>query len=444
MWASFWPTARIDPPWYIAPTLAVASVLLSVSVAGQTGRRRLMAGYGSPLSGLLIQPGDGAASAVAVRLLISLGARTHRRGKPLPGNARGADADWDASGLARLTGWPDRPPLRPAGAPATVAAACASSVELLSERIGRIVRVDGPRLLSQRACILGLGPAGTVSAGGSARLLPAADGWCVLNLARHDDHELIPALTGDDAADDPWVVAARWIATQPRATVQNRTVLLGMAAAAVAGNCRGDLAWQVRARGSSRPPTQRLVVNLGSLWAAPLCAQLLCQAGYRVIDLEAPSRPDGARLGTPGFYALLHTGHERVEIDVASAAGRSALRELLREAAVVITGSRTEALDRLGATRSAVGAQHDQIWVSITGYGRASNRIAFGDDAAAAGGLVAWDADGPVFVGDAIADPLTGLMAATATFATLTAGGSWDIDLALAGVAAIAARAIAR
>jgi crotonobetainyl-CoA:carnitine CoA-transferase CaiB-like acyl-CoA transferase len=35
--------------------------------------------------------------------------------------------------------------------------------------------------------------------------------------------------------------------------------------------------------------------------------------------------------------------------------------------------------------------------------------VAFGDDAAVAGGLVGRSAAGPVFCGDAIADPLTGL-----------------------------------
>ena len=41
-----------------------------------------------------------------------------------------------------------------------------------------------------------------------------------------------------------------------------------------------------------------------------------------------------------------------------------------------------------------------QVWVSITGYGRSgedANRVAFGDDAAAAGGLVTWTDHGPLF-----------------------------------------------
>jgi crotonobetainyl-CoA:carnitine CoA-transferase CaiB-like acyl-CoA transferase len=80
------------------------------------------------------------------------------------------------------------------------------------------------------------------------------------------------------------------------------------------------------------------------------------------------------------------------------------------------------------------------VWVAITGYGPQSNRAAFGDDAAAAGGLVRRAGDGcPLFSGDALADPLTGLVAAVFALAGVRAGGSWRADVALADVAAFAA-----
>jgi hypothetical protein len=80
-----------------------------------------------------------------------------------------------------------------------------------------------------------------------------------------------------------------------------------------------------------------------------------------------------------------------------------------------------------------------RAWVSISGHGRgpdARHRVAFGDDAAVAGGLVAWDTGGPCFCADAVADPATGLTAAAAAAAALAGGGRWTIDVALAGVAA--------
>ena len=63
-------------------------------------------------------------------------------------------------------------------------------------------------------------------------------------------------------------------------------------------------------------------------------------------------------------------------------------------------------------------------------------RPAFGDDAAVAGGLVGAAAGGPVFCGDAIADPLTGLEAALAVAESLGRGGGELIDVSMAAVAA--------
>jgi len=56
------------------------------------------------------------------------------------------------------------------------------------------------------------------------------------------------------------------------------------------------------------------------------------------------------------------------------------------------------------------------VWIGLTAYGRTgpwSNAVGFGDDCAAAAGLVVRDGDDrPMFVGDALADPVAGLMAA--------------------------------
>jgi hypothetical protein len=82
---------------------------------------------------------------------------------------------------------------------------------------------------------------------------------------------------------------------------------------------------------------------------------------------------------------------------------------------------------------------HTRLWLSITGYGRtgdAAQRVAFGDDGAVAGGLVVWDDDGPCFCADAVADPLTGLVAATAILESVAQGGRWLVDVSLQAVAA--------
>jgi hypothetical protein len=45
-----------------------------------------------------------------------------------------------------------------------------------------------------------------------------------------------------------------------------------------------------------------------SLWAGPLCTNLLGLGGARVIKVESTTRPDGARSGPPAFFELLHHG----------------------------------------------------------------------------------------------------------------------------------------
>jgi crotonobetainyl-CoA:carnitine CoA-transferase CaiB-like acyl-CoA transferase len=71
--------------------------------------------------------------------------------------------------------------------------------------------------------------------------------------------------------------------------------------------------------------------------------------------------------------------------------------------------------------------------------------VAFGDDAAVAGGLVGWTGDGPaaepVFCADAIADPLAGVCGALAVAQSRAAGGGELLDLSMREVAAAFATA---
>jgi crotonobetainyl-CoA:carnitine CoA-transferase CaiB-like acyl-CoA transferase len=188
-----------------------------------------------------------------------------------------------------------------------------------------------------------------------------------------------------------------------------------------------------------------VVVDLSALWAGPLCSHLLQQTGARVIKVESVHRPDGARAGPPAFFDLLHAGQHSVALDFRTADGRSDLRRLIGAADVVVEGSRPRALEQLGIDAETVLAEADRVgvgpqaWISITGYGRAApgrDRVAFGDDAAAAGGLVVWDDVGPCFCADAVADPCTGIVAAAAALKALAAGGRWLLDISMRDVAA--------
>ena len=155
--------------------------------------------------------------------------------------------------------------------------------------------------------------------------------------------------------------------------------------------------------------------------------------------MESTGRPDGARRGPAAFFDLLNGRKRSVALDFRTERGAGTLRELVQRADVVIEASRPRALAQLGIEAGeAVRSGGPQVWVSITGYGRTggagADRVAFGDDAAAAGGLVVWHDDAPMFCADAVADPLTGLTAAGACLEALAGGGRWLLDVSMAGV----------
>ncbi|MGC9542102.1 CoA transferase [Streptomyces sp. UG1] len=296
------------------------------------------------------------------------------------------------------------------------------------------VPVDLPTALFLRAHLAGLPPPGRTSAGGSCHLLETADGWAAVNLARPDDHTSLPALLallGAPDADLP-AAARRTSAAELARSAQ----LLGIAAAALGSACGGRA--PVRAERHGEPQPRDLeglrVVDLSALWAGPLCARLLGQAGARVVKVESTTRPDGARFGHPGFYHWLHDGHDSLVLDFTSGAPA----DVVADADVVIEASRPRALRRLGVrAEEFLAARPGRVWVGITGYGRADDRIAFGDDAAVAGGLTGRDAHGdPVFLGDALGDPVTGLYAAHAVARSLDRGGGELLCVSMAACTA--------
>ncbi|WP_280436160.1 CoA transferase [Nocardia carnea] len=336
--------------------------------------------------------------------------------------------DWLDSGVPALTGYSDGPPLIPPGSAASMAR---RQTERIAAITGGRVRLDGARLLSERAAFTGSRRGGTLSAGGHCRLLPTADGWAAVSCARPDDPVLLGALVCGDVGDDPWPAVTDWLRTHTGAELAERAELLGLAAGPV-----DSAPAEVPQPLDVRPVAGLRVIDFSALWAGPLCAHLLGLAGARVIKVETPTRPDGARAGSPEFYRLLHGGHESVVLDPGDGGQRRALRELVASADIVIEASRPRALLGFGLDAEEFVASGG-TWVSITAHGRDSNRIGFGDDIAATAGLVACpDGNTPLFVGDAIADPLTGLTAAVLAMSAPADGAGHLWDIAMSGVVA--------
>ena len=388
-------------------------------------------------------PGSGAAADYARNLVESLGWRAEPDGAPADRSP--ADA-WALSGAMMLTGAKDGPAL-PVPAPiATCADGAGRALVALALAVTGIAPrgLDGAALLGERAALAEppLERAGRTSPGGSARILACADGWLALNLARPDDVALIPAWLETDPGGeaDPWERVAAHVAGQPRNALVARGRGMGLAVAAVGPAedprwCRIELQGEARPAPSSPP----LVVDLSSLWAGPLCGQLLAACGARVVKVESVERPDGARRGSAPFFQLLNAEKESVAFEFRDERDRRRLGALLARADIVIESSRPRALRQLGLRAETYVEEQAVTWVSLTGYGRRQPEagwIAFGDDAAASAGLVATAPDGdPCFCGDAIADPLAGLHAALAALASWAQGGARLLDVSLQGVA---------
>jgi CoA-transferase family III len=341
--------------------------------------------------------------------------------------------DWGASGLAHLTGPPAG---RPDFSRAAVLAQARSTADELGRSLGIVV--NAAELLVGRAALLGLSRRGRVSAGGATRLISARDGWCALTLSRPDDVDAVPALVESAGPQpDPWPSVEGWAAERTAAEVAERARLLGLPTAVLGeAGAAAPVARRVGPSAAPRDPSELLVVDLSSMWAGPLCGQLLARAGAIVVKVESTARPDGTRSGSPDFFDWMNGGKLCYEADFGEA---QRVRALLEVADVVIESSRPAALRHRGLGPADVAARAGRVWVRITGHGvdgERANWTAFGDDAAVAGGLVARHASDPVFCADAIADPLTGLQAALAVAESLARGGGEIVDVAMAAVAA--------
>lgn len=351
-------------------------------------------------------------------------------------------------GLAALTGHRDGPPVAPAPQVVHTLDALAADVAREAAGLGADLAPSWLPLLTGRAALRGLHRQGQTSPNGTCRLLRATDGWLALNLARPDDVAAVPALVGHRVDGDRWVALAAAAARQPAAGTVAEARLLGMAAAllAPAPSTAVPPAWTAIRLWPAVEP-RRLeslrVLDLSAMWAGPLAARLLGAAGAAVTKVESPARPDGVR-GDPPFFDWLHPpGHALRTLTLSDPTGRRQLLGLLAEADVVIEASRPRALEQLGLDARAVPPRPGRVWVAVTGYGRSlpgRDWVAFGDDAAVAGGLVARDHAGePVFLGDAVADPVTGLVATLATLRAVRAGGGVLLDVSMAGAAAVVA-----
>ena len=319
----------------------------------------------------------------------------------------------------------------------------AAEVARLTAALGREVDVSALRI-TDRAGVLPLAEPGRVSPNGATRLIEAADGWIAVNLAREEDRELIPAWLGIDAGAEPWPAIAEGARARPSRGLIADAAVLGLPVSGVGEMVSDDLqAPRLRLGAPARRSAPAKVIDLSALWAGPMCGAVLAAAGCAVSKVESTRRADPTRQSTPEFFRRLNGAKADLAFDFSTPDGRRRLRAEILAADVVITGARPRGLASLGLSIEELMAERaGLVWVAVTGYGWTgpdAGRVAFGDDAAAAGGLVGWEAGAPRFLGDALADPVTGLAAAVGALQALQEGGGMLVDAALARSAAAAA-----
>jgi hypothetical protein len=341
-------------------------------------------------------------------------------------------ADWARSGAVMITGTPNQP-LMPNGFAATAARGALLAFDALTGKTS----VGGEQLLGERAALSGWPAKAPWTLGLHSRAVRTRDGWFALSLARPVDLETVPALIGA-ATTHEWISVDAWARTQSTGDAVNRCRLLGMPAAEI-GSVRAHELMTVKSAGitRSRELTGVRVVDLSTLWAGPLCGNLLQSAGTEVLRVESSQRPDGSREGVVAFDNLLHAGQSSVTFDPHALDFLHALVDL---ADIVITSARPRGLASLGLDPQRwLADRADGVWIQISAYGSTreeANWIGFGDDTAMAAGLVRWIDGIPIPVADALADPLTGVHAAVAAAALVQRGGTHLVDIALANVAA--------
>lgn len=178
----------------------------------------------------------------------------------------------------------------------------------------------------------------------------------------------------------------------------------------------------VRARAGSLPLAGLVVADFSVYWAGPSCTRLLAELGARVIWVErpgsrAPTDPN-AESGNPMdvFYLKMNRRKESLVLDLSSAEGRAAARELVARADVLVENNRPGVMAKLGLGAAELCAAHPGlVYVSLPGYGSSgpwSQRRSYGPAIGAASGMegrTGYPGDEPLRLGHALPDPVGGL-----------------------------------
>jgi len=205
------------------------------------------------------------------------------------------------------------------------------------------------------------------------------------------------------------------------------------------------------------------VLDLSRVLAGPWAGQLLADLGADVVKVERPGAgddtrawgppwlndSDGQSTGESAYYLSANRNKRSVTIDIASEAGQRVVREMASRADVVLENFKVGGLAQYGLDYASLKAVNPRlVYCSITGFGQTgpyASRAGYDFLIQGMGGLMSLtgrpdgtEGGGPLKVGVALTDIMTGLYATVAVLAALKrreqSGEGQHIDLALLDV----------
>ncbi len=225
--------------------------------------------------------------------------------------------------------------------------------------------------------------------------------------------------------------------------------------------------------GNAAPPPGALhkvkVLDISRVLAGPWAGQTLGDLGAEVIKVERPGTGDDTRAwgppyvmdaegqptGESAYYMCTNRNKQSVTVDFTRPEGQEIVRQLAMQCDVLIENFKTGGLAQYGLDYASLSVLNPRlVYCSVTGFGQDgpyAHRAGYDFLIQGMGGLMSITGlpdgepgGGPMKVGVALTDILTGLYASTAILAALQARGhtgrGQHIDLALldVGVACLA------
>jgi len=188
------------------------------------------------------------------------------------------------------------------------------------------------------------------------------------------------------------------------------------------------------------------VVDCSTVLAGPGCARYLADFGAEVIKVERPGEGDTTRAmgwrdprdGVTLFWKLLGRGKRTIVLDLKAEDGHAAMLELCSGADVLVENFRPGTLERLGLGPEVLHERNPRLVITrVTGFGQTgpyAGRPGFATLAEAMSGFAAINGEpggGPLLPPIALADEVSGVVAAFATMVALHSGVGQVVDVSL-------------